>query len=174
MRRISNIGLIRATCYHAATGRRHPFVMLLRVAAAALLPSVCFVHETAKIINTPQQMKDWMHLVLQGAKTSLQIKKDVGGSLSGEDVTTLLKCVRTKPLKLRNRALALLAHGNRITPGHIASFLCVTRPTARQYISDFKAGGIKCVLDLSRKEVKKAADPNYAASVFSLVSKIYG
>ncbi len=126
-----------------------------------------FLHANkARVITAPQQMKDWMHLVSQGAKTSSQIKQDVGDTLTGDEVATLLGCVVTKPLKLRNRALALLAHGKGITPGHIASFLCITRPTARQYISDFKEGGIRCVLDLSRKEIKKAADPNYAVPVF--------
>lgn len=119
-----------------------------------------------RIVTTTEQTKDWMHLVLQGAKTSAQIKQDVGDALTGDDVTTLLECVRTKPLKMRNRALALLAHGNRITPGRIASFLCVKRSTTRKYVSDFKRGGIQCVLDRSRKRIKKADDPNYAAHVF--------
>jgi len=126
-----------------------------------------FLHASkARIITTAEQKKDWMRLVLQGAKTSSQIQQDVGNTLTGDEVTRLLECVWTKPLKLRNRALTLLAHGNGITPGHIASFLCVRRETARQYISDFKRGGIQYVLDLSRKEVKKADDPNYVAAVF--------
>lgn len=126
-----------------------------------------FLHASkARIITTAEQKKDWMRLVLQGAKTSTQIRQDIGDSLTGDQVTTLLECVRTKPLRLRNRALTLLAHGDGITPGHIASFLCVRRETARRYISDFKRGGIQRVLDLSRKQVKKAADPSYAASVF--------
>ena len=58
------------------------------------------------------------------------------------------------------------AVGMEITPGLISSFLCITPPTARQYISEFKKGGIRCVLDLSRKKVKKAADPSYTAPVF--------
>lgn len=120
----------------------------------------------ARIITTSEQTKDWMHLVLQGAKTSAQIKQDVGDALTGDEVRTLLECVRTKPLKIRNRALALLAHGNQITPGRIASFLCVRRSTTRKYVSDFKSGGIQCVLVRSRKRIKKADDPNYADHVF--------
>jgi transposase len=129
-----------------------------------------FLHASkARIITTTQQLKDWMHLVLQGAKTSSQIRQDIADTLTGDEVTTLLECVRTQPLRLRNRALALLAHGKGITPGHVASFLCVTRPTVRHYISDYKKGGVQWVLDLSRKEVKKADDPNYAASVFKTI-----
>jgi transposase len=120
----------------------------------------------AKLIRSAELKKDWMRLVLQGAKSSSQIQQDIGDSLSLDEVATLLECVKTKPLRLRNRALTLLAHGNGITPGHIASFLCVRRETTRRYISDFKKGDIRCVLDLSRKQIKKAADPGYAASVF--------
>ena len=113
-----------------------------------------------------ERTNHWMHLVLQGAKTSSQIKKDIGDALTGDEITTLLKCVRTKPLKVRNRALTLLAHGNGIATGHIASFLCIRRKTARRYISYFKRGGIQCLLDRTRKGVRKAADPHYADAVF--------
>jgi hypothetical protein len=113
-----------------------------------------FLHaRKARTTVSTQEMKEWMHLVSQGAKTSSQIKQDVGDTLTGNDVATLLEYVRFKPLKLRNRALALLAYGNGITAGHIASFLCITQPTARQYISSFIEGGIHCVLDLSHKGV---------------------
>jgi transposase len=119
-----------------------------------------------RTITMAEQARDWMHSVLQGAKTSSQIKQDVGDALTGDEVTTLLECVRTKPLNMRNRALALLAHGNQITPGHIASFLCLKRSTPRKYVSDYKRGGIRFALERHRKGLKKADDPNYAAHVF--------
>ena len=80
-----------------------------------------------------------------------------------------MECVWGKPLKLRNRALALLAHGNGFTPGRIASFLCVKRSTARKYISDFKQGGIESVLQRSSRRIRKADDPKYAAAVFRVL-----
>ncbi len=86
--------------------------------------------------------------------------------MAEDDITTLRTCVKTRPLKARNRALTLLAHGNRIPPGQIASFLCIGRKTVRRYISDFKKGGIPCVLVRTRSGVRKAANPDYAAAVF--------
>src|ERR1017187_1227462 len=120
----------------------------------------------AKTITIAEQRRNWMRLVLQGVKTIPQIKQDIGDTLSIDDVETLVECVWTKALHLRNRSLALLAHGHGIPTGHIASFLCVERKTARRYISDFKKGGVQWVLDLSHEKVKKADDPNYAAAVF--------
>ena len=113
-----------------------------------------------------EQRRHWMQSVLRGAKTSSKIKEEVGDALTADEIRTLLKCVRTKPLKARNRALILLAHGYGITPGHIASFLLMGRKTARRYISDFKKGGIQCVLHRTHNGVRKAADPNYGAAVF--------
>ncbi len=136
----------------------------------SLLSLQRFIHAKNVIIVTePQQIDEWMHLVLQGGKTSSQIMQDVGETFTDDDAGTLLRYVRTKPLKLRNRALALLAHGKGIAPGKIASFLCITRATVRQYISGFKEAGIDRVLSLSRKEVKKAADPKYTSPVFKTI-----
>jgi len=126
-------------------------------------------NSNARFISITDQMKNWMHLVLQGAKTSSQIKEDVKDALTPDMVEKLVQCVWTEPLHLRNRALTLLAHGYGITPGVIGSFLLIGRKTARGYISDFKKGGVEWVLDLSRKEVKKARDPNYAAAVFKIL-----
>lgn len=64
--------------------------------------------------TTSQQMKEWMHLVLQDAKTNIQVKQDIGSNLTCDEVVTLMKCIKTKPIKLRNRALTLLAHANGI------------------------------------------------------------
>jgi transposase len=129
-----------------------------------------FLHASnARTFTMAERAKNWMHLVLQGARSSSQIKKDVGDALTDEQITTLLKSVRTEPLKTRNRALTLLAHGIGITPGYIASFLCITRSTARRYISYFRRSGIPCVLARTRKGVRKAADPGYAAAVFKVL-----
>jgi transposase len=119
-----------------------------------------------KIIPTTEQRRDWMRLVLQGAKTISQIKQDVGDTLTTDEVEMLVECVWSKPLNLRNRSLTLLAHGCGVATEHIASFLCIARTTARRYISDFKKGGVQWVLDLSHEKVKKADDPNYINAVF--------
>ena len=114
----------------------------------------------------PQRNQEWMRLVLQAAVDSQQTKGDLSSMLSHEDTEVLLKCVRTKPLRLRNRALAVLAHAKGICPGQIAAFLCIDGATVRSYLSAFKKAGIRGVFDLSRKAVRKAADKRYAEAIF--------
>ncbi len=119
-----------------------------------------------KVASKAERAKKWMHLVLQGARSGGQVRNDIGDALAGDDISTLLTCVKTRPLKARNRALTVLAHGNRIGPGQIAAFLCIRRNTVRRYLSDFKKGGIQRVLVRTRNGVRKAANPEYAAAVF--------
>lgn len=129
-----------------------------------------FLHfQRARVLTTQQQDCEWMRMLLQGAIDRKQIKATVANTLSDGDVDLLLDYVLTKPLKLRNRALAVLACAKGITPGPTARFLCLTRATVRGYISEFRTGGVASVLDLTRKEVKKVDDPAYAAAVFRIL-----
>jgi transposase len=108
-------------------------------------------------------------MVLQGAIDHEQVKAALTVSLSEGDIDLLLNHVLTKPLKLRSRALAVLASAKGMTPGPIAQFLCVSRVTVRNYISEFRAGGAASVLDLTRKEVKKVDDSKYINAVFKVL-----
>jgi transposase len=129
-----------------------------------------FLHvQRVRLLTTREQDCEWMRMVLQGAVDRQQAKTAVEARLSDPDLHLLLDYVLTKPLKLRSRALAVLAYSKGITPGPIATFLCVTRQTVRGYISEFKTGGVAHVLDLTRKEVKKVDDPTYAGAVFKVL-----
>jgi transposase len=121
-------------------------------------------------VKTPRERDfDWMRMVVQGGLNDQQIKSALEKTVSPSDVDLLLYCVLTKPLKQRNRALAILARAKGVTPGPIATFLCLTRHTVSGYISEFKSGGVANALDLSRKDVKKADDPAYAEAVFKVL-----
>jgi len=126
-----------------------------------------FLHaQSAKQVSCREQERDWMRLVLMGAIDEERARKELGTALAEKDTAFLLDYVRMKPLKLRNRALAILAHVKGISSREIAAFLCRSRVTIQNYIQVFRKAGVGRVLDLSRKEVKKAEDPTYADSVF--------
>ena len=120
----------------------------------------------AKIINGKQQMQNWMRMVLQDAIAHSRIKLELGHRISNDDLETLLDCVRTRPLKLRNRALCVLAHLKGVSRREVAAFLCLDRKTVKNCLAAFTAGGVQRLLDLSRKELKKANDPEYIDAVF--------
>jgi transposase len=129
-----------------------------------------FLHSTNdRPTATAQQNWEWMQLVVQGARTDLQIKQDIGEFLMLGDVIKLQEHIRSSSLRGRNRALSVLAHGKEISMGRIAGFLCITPRTVRQYLSEFNEKGVVCVMNRSRKEIKKAADPNYTSPVFKTI-----
>ena len=120
--------------------------------------------------NGGGHMQEWMRFVLQGSINRAQLHADLGGKLSEEDTSVLAECVWYKPLKVRNRALAVLAHFKGASLREIATFLCVERTTARGYIAAFKTGGTTGVEQKSsRKEIKKAEDPKYVEAVFRIL-----
>jgi transposase len=122
-----------------------------------------------RVTTTNQQDRAWMQLVVQGAKTSSQIKEDIGEFLALDEIRKLQEYIRINPLKIRNRALSVFAHGNNITTGRIADFLCITPRTVRQYLSDFEERRVTCIMNRSRKKIKKSADPNYTTPVFKTI-----
>lgn len=120
-------------------------------------------------VTTNLQDRVWMQMVVQGAKTGSQIKEDIGEFLTLDEIRKFKEYIRSSPLGIRNRALSVLAHGNKVTPGRIADFLCITPRTVRQYLSGFDERGVTFILNRSRKEIKKAADPNYTTPVFKTI-----
>lgn len=125
--------------------------------------------QRVKVGTTSGENFEWMRGVLQGAIDGQQVRAELSKMLSAADVDLLLECVITKPLKLRSRALSILAFARGMTPGPIAEFLLLSRATVREYLSQFRKGGVAWVLDLSRKEVKKVDDVSYAEAVFKIM-----
>jgi transposase len=112
---------------------------------------------------------EWMRLVAQGVIGKVQIQRDVGKSLDEDSIKQLVKYVLTRPLKLRNRALALLAHAKGISIRDTAAFLGTCRGTIGVYVRAFTEGGIQGALNRSRKGVRRADDPTYSQAVFKVL-----
>jgi hypothetical protein len=55
-------------------------------------------------------LTQWMLGILQGKATEAIIREQMHRDLPPEDLRMLLRVIRTKPLKLRTRALAVVAH----------------------------------------------------------------
>lgn len=122
-----------------------------------------------RLVSKRDEAHEWMRMILQGAIGETPLRTDVGESFSDESIRLLLGHVLTRPLKLRNRALTLLAHAKGISIRDTAAFLCVCRATVRDHVRAFAQGGLRRALDLSRKEVKKADDPKNSEAVFRII-----
>ena len=111
----------------------------------------------------------WMRHLIQGRIPAADLQYLVGSAIDPDDVVRLHKTVVAAPLKVRNRAVTVLAHLHGIPATTISRFLCLCVRTVNGYIKHFRNGRVDAVLDLSRKEVKKCDDPVYRDAVFAVL-----
>lgn len=119
--------------------------------------------------NTIEVTNAWMLSLLQGNIELLELKKQYSHVLLEKDILSLTHCILFKPLKDRNRAVAMLGHLRGIPCCNISEFLHISSPTLRAYISRFQSGGVDRLLDISRKDIKKHENPKYINEIFKIL-----
>jgi transposase len=65
--------------------------------------------------------------------------------------------------------MVVFAYLNKIPKRTIADLLGANRNTVRSYIRKFNQGGIECLFNFSRKEIKKYEEPKYKEKVFKIL-----
>ncbi len=112
--------------------------------------------------------QNWMISLTQGRLSSELVKQAIHGVLSPEDVNKLLICVRNKPLKYRNRTVAVLSYHRLIRVGHIASFLGVGPSSVSDWVRTFAQRGCQLLLP-STRQYCKSKDTIYRDAVFEIL-----
>jgi transposase len=107
----------------------------------------------------------WMISLTQGRFGAEEVKRTIGGTLSQEDIGSLLTCICNEPLKHRNRAVAVLSYHRHIRVGHIASFLGVSHSSVDNWVRRFAQTGCHLLVPFS-SEYCKAKDKTYRDAVF--------
>jgi hypothetical protein len=115
-----------------------------------------------------EESQSWMLALLQGKIDKKALSRS-SISLDNEVIDTLLVCILRKPIRQRNRAIAILSSCNKIPAPTIANFLHINSKIVSGYIELFNTGGINKLLNNSRKTIKKSEDPDYKKAVFSIL-----
>jgi len=111
----------------------------------------------------------WMLRLLQGKITCNELEGTLRGQLNSEDIRVLHEAILDKPLRYRNRSIAVLSYLSDVSQRSIARFLFISRSTVGQYIMQFTAGGVKELFDFTRKEPTKSKDPQYVKALFRVL-----
>jgi transposase/transposase-like protein len=112
--------------------------------------------------------QNWMISLTQGRFSCEQVRQAIRGALSQEDVDKLLICIRSDPLKYRNRAVAVLSYHRLIRVGHIASFLGVGHSSVDDWVRIFAKQGCQLLLPVTRQYCK-SKDTIYRDAVFEIL-----
>jgi len=108
-------------------------------------------------------------MLLQGKVSYNDLSEMLAEDLGADDISVLLDCILNRPLRYRNRAMAVLSHvaGNDIQ--NVAAFLFVHPKTVGRYIHRFRSGGVRSLLDYPGNKVKKADTPENKKAVFEIL-----
>lgn len=118
--------------------------------------------------GTVESTNSWLLSLLQGNIELNELKKQYNHVLVEEDILSLNFCILFKPLKFRNRAVAILGHLRGIPNIYISHFLHISTAIIKSYVLKFQTGGVDRLLDISRKDIKKCEDPIYIDEVFKI------
>jgi transposase len=110
----------------------------------------------------------WIISLTQGQFDTDHVLKAIGDALSRDDVSTLLNCICNEPLKLRNRAVAVLSHYRHIRVSRIAGFLGVSHSSVDTWIRRFAQQGCR-LLQPSKRQCYKVNDKTYRDAVFEIL-----
>jgi len=112
---------------------------------------------------------EWMLKLVQGKLTSDVIATDIGTSALSEDIAVLVQQVCDGPLRVRNRAVAILAHLRKIPQRDIARFLIIDYRVVGGYVRNYRSGGIAGVFTFTTGRQKKHEQDEYKSAVFDLL-----
>ena len=108
----------------------------------------------------------WVYKLLQGELNCKQLEEQLSETLDTNTVRQLHRCVLNEPLRNRNRAITILAYSSHFAMRSIARSLFLNRKTVRNYVQRFESGGSQKLFDMTRNEMKKYENPEYADKLF--------
>ena len=112
----------------------------------------------------------WMQKLLQRKVDESDLSPQYQENLTSKEVLTLLECISSRPIRYRNRAIAVLAYLKNIPSNIIAEFLLITPETVSEYIKNYQTGGVCNLLDVyKRDKVKKSEDQKYKNKIFEIL-----
>lgn len=120
---------------------------------------------------------EWMLSVLLGDRKLSNLKKEFNQLLTNEEIIALNNYIHFKPLKFRNRSVTILGYLKGIPDYYIAQSIHISTAIVKSYIKKYKSSGVKNLLDISRKSIKKCDDKKYSNEIFKILHEppsLYG
>jgi transposase len=113
--------------------------------------------------------REWMLRLAQGKMDVEDISQVVREPFGHDDIAQLLDAIHFKPLKYRNRAIAVLAFYKRVRVALIARFIGVSHSTVDNAIHKFDTHGCELLLNPFRSNYRKTKDKVYRDAVFRII-----
>ena len=125
--------------------------------------------------NLPDQDKqlmlpfEWMLRLIQGKITADMITTDIGTLVSSGDISVLVQRIHDGDLKIRNKAVSVLAYMKNIPKQAIARFLMIDHRVVEQYEQSYESAGIVGLFAPRKGGPWKHEQDDYKTAVFDLL-----
>lgn len=128
-------------------------------------------HQRVCVPVTPREFHAyrWMNCIMQDDIPLVELQNQFAGSFKANEVLALTSHIKTGPLRLRNKAVALLTFKRPISIRLISRFLHLNINTVTKWRKEFQRGGISAVLTRSSQNPKKSDLSQYREAVFSIL-----
>lgn len=110
-----------------------------------------------------------MHKIMQDAMSASKLQVQLAGKLQPETVAALTHHVRAGPLRVRSKAVAILAINKGISMRMVSRFLFVNHGTVSKWWGDFQDTGINGLMAFRHGKLKKCDQNLYKDAVFSIL-----
>jgi transposase len=115
------------------------------------------------------QAYSWMHKAMQNAISPEEMYDDLNRELEPELIASLLREIKSGPLRNRNKAVAVLARKKGGSTRIVSKFLSVDEKTVCKWFRTFEEGGAGQLVATRSGGVKKADQKEYKEAVFSIL-----
>jgi len=114
-------------------------------------------------------VRSWLHRVMQCWCAPAELQGQLGDKLNADEITDLVQRVKTGPLQLRNKAVAVFAFARGISTRLIARFLLLREATVSKWRKGVKAQGMAAPFAPRPGKGKRSELPEVKEAVFSIL-----
>ena len=111
----------------------------------------------------------WMHRIMQDDIPLSELQNEFTGKLEPHEIATLTKHIKVGRLRMRNKAVAILAFHRLISTRLISKYLLLDTRTVSKWRNRFWKGGIVSVFRFGSPSLKKSDQAQYREAVFSIL-----
>jgi transposase len=116
-----------------------------------------------------QQFHESLVSIIQPKADVAELAKRTGGRLGSDELSQLIDCIRQRPLKYRNRAIAILLYHMHTRVSKIANFLGLSHSTVDTWIQRSNEHGVAFLLEPRPPDYRKTKDAKYTEAVFAIL-----
>jgi len=112
---------------------------------------------------------NWMNKIQQNKVPLGELQQELSSKVAPKDVELLYNCNRQDQIRYRKRSLTLLSYFKGIPVDSISKHFLIPKGTTLRQLRLLKEKGLKSVMKVQRRKVRKYENPKYTKELFKIL-----